>query len=143
MSLKELLLKIGQIAIHQKCCGFSAAGTSLYELNPMTINEYPFVFTSPTGNHRVYENYTEYDISIYWVDRLLQDYSNDVDVFSNSIEQIKNLVNWIRDIDDVVDVSSDYTIRNFAETEKMNDRTAGAYANIRVTVANNTICAED
>lgn len=134
MTLKELVTAIGKLAMRQKLVNFYAAGTSLYQLNPLSVDSYPVLFLAPTGNHQVNENLTTYEITLTYADRLLEDSSNDIDIYSSSIENLKNIVNGIRDIIGVVDVQFSYTIRNFADTEKMNDRLAGSYATIRVVV---------
>lgn len=143
MTLKKLLNIIGEMAISQKCCHYSACGTSIAQLNPIPIDSYPVLFTSPTGNHRVQENTTTYEITLYWIDRLLEDNTNDIDIFSNSIEQLKNIIIGIRDLVEVVDVDFNYIIRNFTNTEAMDDRVAGAYATIQITVINDTLCYID
>lgn len=143
MNLKTLLTEIGEMGKAQKLINFSAAGTSLDQINPMAIDWYPMLFSSPTGNHTVLENTTTYEITLYYLDRLLPDYSNDIDIFSSAIENLKNLVNGIRLIPGVVEVMNNYSIRNFASTEKMNDSLAGAYAVIRVKVENNTVCFDE
>lgn len=140
MTLKQLIKEIGDMAIKQKLINYSAAGTSIAQLNPMSIDWYPVLFQAPTGNHQVRENTTIYQITLYYIDRLLEDYSNDIDIFSTGIEQLKNLVNGIKFIDGVVDVRTDYIIRNFADTEKMNDMVCGAYMTISIEVVNDTIC---
>ena len=117
MTLKQLIKEIGDMAIRQKLINYSAAGTSIVQLNPMSIDWYPVLFQAPTGNHQVRENTTIYQITLYYIDRLLEDYSNDIDIFSTGIEQLKNLVNGIRFIDGVIDVRTDYIIRNFADTD--------------------------
>lgn len=143
MTLKTLLTEIGEMGKEQKLINFSAAGTSLDQINGMTIDWYPMLFSSPTGNHSVLDNTTIYEITLYYLDRLLPDYSNDIDIFSSAIENLKNLVNGIRTIPGVVEVYNNYNIRNFANTEKMNDSLAGAYAVIRVKVANDTVCFDE
>ena len=143
MNLKTLLNEIGEMGKAQKLINFSAAGTSLDQLNPMAIDWYPMLFSSPTGNHTVLENTTTYEITLYYLDRLLPDYSNDIDIFSSAIENLKNLVNGIRLIPGVVEVMNNYSIRNFASTEKMNDSLAGAYAVIRVKVENKAVCFDE
>ena len=143
MNLKTLLTEIGEMGKAQKLINFSAAGTSLDQLNPMAIDWYPMLFSSPTGNHTVLENTTTYEITLYYLDRLLPDYSNDIDIFSSAIENLKNLVNGIRLIPGVVEVMNNYSIRNFASTEKMNDSLAGAYAVIRVKVENKAVCFDE
>lgn len=143
MNLKNLLTEIGEMGKAQKLINFSAAGTSLDQINGMAIDWYPMLFSSPTGNHTVLENTTTYEITLYYLDRLLPDYSNDIDIFSSAIENLKNLVNGIRLIPGVVEVMNNYSIRNFASTEKMNDSLAGAYAVIRVKVENKAVCFDE
>lgn len=140
MTLKTLIDAIGNMGMMQKLIKFSAAGTSLAQINPMTIKSYPLLFSSPTGTHQIREDVKIFSLTIYYCDRLLEDYSNDIDILSSSIENLQNIINGIKNIPGVVDVESVYPIRNFANTEKMNDSLAGAYAEVRITVPNNTIC---
>lgn len=136
MTLKELVTAIGKLAMRQKLVNFYAAGTSLYQLNPLSVDSYPVLFLAPTGNHQVNENLTTYGITIYYIDRLLENSANDIDIYSSAIENLKNIINGIREMIGVVDVQFNYTIRNFADVEKMDDRLAGAYADIRIVVDN-------
>ena len=97
----------------------------------------------PRGNTYGTENTTRYALTLYYIDRLLTDYSNDIDIYSSTLEGLKNLVNGIKQIPGVVDVEDGYQIRNFAATEKMNDSLAGAYATLFITVVNDTVCFVD
>lgn len=143
MNLRILLKNIGELAEAQKLVNFSAAGTSLDQINGKEIEWYPLLFSSPTGAHTVMQNTTRYELTLYYIDRLLTDYSNDIDVFSSSIENLKNIINGIKDIPGVVEIEDMYVIRNFTNTEKMNDSLAGAYATIRVKVVNDTVCLDE
>lgn len=142
MTLKTLLNRIGKVAIGEKLVHYFLAGTSLYQLNPQSVAEYPALVLIPTGNHRVELDTTTFEITIYDLDRLLEDFSNSIDIYSSTVEELKNLVLKIREIDGVVDVSDGYTIRNFAAVEGMDDRLYGSYAVIRITVVN-VRCPED
>lgn len=139
MTLKTLCKELGEMAKAQKLVGFSAAGSSLAEINPLEIDWYPLVFIIPSGSHQVLENTTRFSLAIYYIDRLLEDNSNSIDIFSSSVENLKNILNGAKSIPGVVDVESIYTIRNFMP-EKLNDRLAGAYAEVRITVENDSIC---
>lgn len=143
MTLKTLLTLIGEMGYNQHLINYSAAGTSLDQINGMEVEWYPMLFTSPTGIHRVQENTITYDITLYYLDRLLADYSNDIDIFSSSISNLINLINGIKNIPGVMEVNDGYEIRNFTNTEKMNDSLAGAYAQIRVTVALDDLCVDE
>lgn len=143
MTLKQLLKAIGEMGYAQRLINYSIAGTSLDQVNGMEITWYPLLFSSPTGTHQVMENTTTFDITLYYIDRLLTDYSNDIDIFSSAIENLKNLINGIKDIPGVLEVMDSYTIRNFTNTEKMNDSLAGAYAQIKIKVANDDLCLDE
>ena len=140
MSLKQLIDEIAKLAIDQKCINYSAAGTSIYQLNPKAINEYPVLFMSPTGNHLVMNNYTTFEITLYYLDRLTEDSINDIVIYSASIEQLKNIVRGIELLDGVLKVVDGYTITNFADTESFDDRLCGAYTTIQITVVNTDTC---
>lgn len=140
MNLKTLLKEIGEMGYRQRLVNYSAAGTSLDQINGAEIEWYPLLFQSPTGSHTVLQNTTTYEITLYYIDRLLTDFSNDIDIFSSAIENLKNIINGIKDIPGVVEVMDNYQIRNFTNTEKMNDSLAGAYAVIRIKVINDIIC---
>ena len=140
MNLKNLIDEIAKLAIYQKCINYSAAGTSIYQLNPKAVKEYPVLFQSPTGQHLVTTNYTTYVITLYYLDRLTEDGINDIDIYSAGVENLKNLVRGIEGIEGVVKVENDYRITNFADTESFDDRLAGAYCTIEVVTLNNEIC---
>lgn len=140
MTLENLLYNIGNTAIKNKVINYAAAGSSIFELNAETIVDYPLLFASPTGNHEVRVNTTDYEITLYYIDRLLRDSANDIQIFSTGVEQLKLIMRMIENIDGVVEVAETYSISNFAETEKMNDSVAGAFATVTITVLNVSEC---
>lgn len=141
MNLLELCRALGEMAIAQMLVKYSAAGASLGEINPLNVEWYPLFYIIPSGTHTVMENTTRFDLTLYYIDRLLEDNSNTIDIFSSSIDNLKNIIVGAKSIPGVVDVESTYTIRNFMP-EKLNDRLAGAYANVRIVVANNNCFVE-
>ena len=143
MTLKSLLEKIADLAIKEKCVNSSAAGTSLYQINPKKVESYPLLFSSPTGEHLVTDNYTTYTITLYYFDRLTEDSINDIDIYSASIEELKNLILKIGSLEGVFKVNDGYRITNFADTESFDDRLAGSYCTIEIVTVNNFICAVD
>lgn len=143
MTLKNLLNSIADLAINEKIIQYSVAGTSLYQLNPKQIDAYPVLFQSPTGEHLVTENYTTYTITLYYFDRLTEDSINDIDIYSASIEELKNLILKIGSLEGVFKVNEGYRITNFADTESFDDRLAGSYCTIEIVTVNNFICAVD
>ena len=142
MNLFELCKELGELAKSRELVNYSAAGSSLGEINPLELDWYPLFFIIPSGTHTVYENTTRFDLTLYYVARLLEDNSNTIDIFSSSVENLKNIITGAKSLDGIVSVEDTYTIRNFMP-EKLNDRVAGAYAQVRITVANDSICLED
>lgn len=142
MTLQTLLYNISEVAIAQKIIQYAAAGTDIYSINFNTIKDYPVLFTTPTGSQRVKENTTEYNLTLYYLERLLSDNSNDIDIISHGMEELKNLIKGIEGIVGVVGVAVEYDIIPFTETEAFNDRLAGDYVTIRIEVMNDNKCFE-
>ena len=140
MTLKNLCNAISQLAINEKIINFAAAGTSLYSLNPKNIENYPVLFSSPTGDHLVEENTTTYAITLFYFDRLSEGDDNDLDIYSAAIEQLKTLIRKIEKLEGVLKVQDGYSITNFADTETFDDRLAGAYAEVRIITNNLFLC---
>ena len=142
MNLKALCKELGEMAREQQLVNYSCAGASLGEINPMNVDWFPLFMIIPSGTHQVLENTTRYSLALYYVDRLLEDNSNTIDIFSSAIDNLKNIINGAKDIPGVVGVENIYTIRNFMP-EKLDDRLAGAYAEVRIEVVNSTVCYEE
>lgn len=144
MTLNSLLNSIGLIGINDKLVNWAGGGPSVYQAaNALTIKDYPFLFCSPTGTHRVEENWTTYNVTIFYVSRLLEDNSNEMDIQSTAVEVLKNIIKKIQNLEGVVAVSDEYTINVFVEYEKFTDRTTGAFAQIDISLLNDTTCAVD
>lgn len=142
MTLETLLYNIGELALKNNLVNAYFAGGSLYELNAETINEYPIIFLTPAGDHTVKENTTRFSLAIYYADRLWDDDRNETDICSAAIETLKNLMRQISYLDWVAYVQEEPSIRLFTETERMNDRVAGAFMQIWVEVLNASTCPE-
>lgn len=143
MTLERLLHQITSFAIKNKIINFSAAGMTLAELDMKKMKDYPILFTAPTGAHTARTNTTGYQLTIYYMDRLLRDGGNDINVLSTSVEALKNIINGIKTIEGVIAVSEEYDVINFADTQRLSDNVAGAYATIRIEVINDSNCYEE
>lgn len=142
MTLQALLNIIGSIGIEDKLINFAGAGGSIYDINDLTIRDYPILYVSPTGTHRVEENFTSYQLTIFYIDRLLEDNSNGTNIHSTGVEVLKNIIRKVATLDGVIGVSDEYTINLFTETERMKDRCNGAYATLEITVLNDYVCPD-
>lgn len=142
MTLETLLYNIGELALKNNLVNAYFAGGSLYELNAEIINEYPIIFLTPAGDHTVKENTTRFSLTIYYADRLWDDDRNETDICSAAIETLKNIMRQINYLDWVAYVQEEPVIRLFTETERMNDRVAGAYMQVWVETLNASTCPE-
>lgn len=143
MTLLKLLREISRMAINQQIINYAAGGSDIYALNSQTIKGYPVLFSSPTGNHNVQKNTTEFSITIYYLDRLLDSSENELDILSTAVEELKNIVRNIEQIPGVIGVADEYQITNFTEVEAMNDRVCGAFCTLNIICQNETTCAQD
>lgn len=140
MTIERLLYDISEIAIKNNLVNASYAGPSIYNVNGGTVRDYPYLFTSPTDDITVGDNTTVYGLTLYYVDRLLADSSNEVDIFSNGVETLKNIIRQLQYLDEIVEITDNPIIRLFTETQKMADACAGAYCRLEITVLNAVAC---
>lgn len=139
MSLELLLNIICDLAIKRNLVNYAAAGPSIYGLNADTIKDYPFIFASPTSNVVTRKNFTDYTLTLFYVDRLLADLTNETHIFSIANDTLVNLLRQLKQLDGIVDISEP-TVRLFTETERMSDRCAGGYTEVTITVLNDAEC---
>lgn len=142
MTLLNLCRELGELAISRKLVLFSGAGASLGELNPLEIDSYPVFYVIPAGTHTVSENTTKYSLVLYYIDRLLENNSNTIDIFSSAVENLRNIIIGAKDIPGVLDTEENYSVKLFMP-EKLNDRLCGAYAEVKIVVDNDTVCLEE
>lgn len=138
MTLELLLNIICDLGIKRNLVNYSAAGSSVYSLNTLTIDSYPVLFVSPTGSIVTRKNFTDYGLSLFFIERLLEDNANDTRTYSIANDTLVNLVRQLRQLTGIVEVSEP-SVRLFND-ERLNDRCCGAYAEITVTVLNDAEC---
>lgn len=139
MTLQELLDGIKVVCEQNPLVGFVKYGYDIYELNYITIKDYPVMYIMVSGQHTISRDVTAYNIMLFYLDRLLEDDANNMQIFSTAGEMLKNTINHLIDKYFVSDTAS---LQNFVETERMTDRLAGAYATLQITIANTSICGE-
>lgn len=140
ITLEQVEYIITELALKHNLVNSAFAGPSIYSLNADEIKEYPFIYVSPTGTHTLKENTTRFTFTIFAVDRLFEDSSNEDNIGSVSVETIRNLHLQLKKLEFITDIQDEIDVRLFTETEKMSDRCAGAYATIWLEVLNSTTC---
>lgn len=131
MSLKEVITKFLKIAQRQPNIGYASEG-DIYTLNTMKNTEYSVFFVTQQ-QHQQSEDTITYNLILYYVDRLVEDDANMLDIQSNGIILLGNIINTFINENDA-DISYDITYQPF--THKFSDACAGVYANVKIEVAN-------
>lgn len=139
MTLELLIQVLCEFGLKRNLVNYASSGPSIYALNPEDIKCYPLFFISPTERINVGKNTTEYGLTIYFADRLLDDSSNETQIFSVGAETLTNFIRQISELEGIVEVG-DPSIRLFTNSEKMQNRLAGAYTTVIITVLNEVGC---
>ena len=132
MSLKEVITKFLNIAKNQANINFVGEG-DIYSLNSLPNIDYSVFFVTQQ-QHRQSEDVISYNLILYYVDRLTETGDNTLDIQSNGVILLGNIINTFINENDA-DISYDITYQTFLH--KFADKCAGVYATISVDVANN------
>ena len=132
MSLKEVITKFLNIAKKQPNIGYTGEG-DIYTLNSLPNLEYSVFFVTQQ-QHNQSEDVISYNLILYYVDRLVEDDANMLDIQSNGIIMLGNIINTFINENDA-DINYDITYQPF--THKFADKCAGVYANVKIEVGNN------
>lgn len=131
MTLKELIEKIKTIARKQHNIGYVGEG-DIYTLNSIPNIDYSVIFITQQ-NHSITADLCEYNINLFYVDRLFGDDGNRLDIQSHGITVINNIINQLTSI---VDVDVDYPISFTTFTQRFVDECAGVFATLTITTDN-------
>ena len=144
MTYKSLAYKICDIAIHNTLLNYAIEGDAA-EINSLNIKDYPLFMVSGIGPHTDKGSIMTYTLVFYYFDRALNDFSNSTDAYSTGIETLKNIVRILKEDDDIIDISDEVSYRPFkaTDTKVLSDNCFGVYAQVEVTVVNNTTCPID
>ena len=130
MTLLETITKILEIAKRQKNVGYVGEG-DIYSLNNLPNIDYSVIFVTQS-NHSQTTDLMQYHLTVYYVDRLMNDDSNRLQIQSHGISVLKNLFNVISEELDIVISDVNYT----TFTHRFKDNCSGVFANITITTDN-------
>lgn len=137
MTLKELIEKIKTIARKQHNIGYVGEG-DIYTLNSIPNIDYSVIFITQQ-NHSITADLCEFNINLFYVDRLMNDKSNRLDIHSHGISIINNIINQLAS---TIDVDVEYPVSFTTFTQRFSDECAGVFATIKITTDNELgLCA--
>lgn len=109
----------------------------IYRLNALPDAKYGVVSWTQL-DHTVGESFNTFSFSLLYCDRLMHDNSNEVEIHSQAVQTLENIIRALSDIG--VDISVEYSFQPFRE--KFIDECAGAFARVSFQVPAASVCAE-
>lgn len=131
MNYKRLLENLVYIAGNHKLVNSCEEGANIYKVNYMDI-VYPLVFITPQP-HILNTPLAQYNFVIYYIDRLLDDKSNRVDIHNSAIKTINDI---IFEVDELEVTESLKPINITVFSEKFADECAGGFIEISIETEN-------
>ena len=144
MNYAKLIQKILDTAIHQS--GVSTAiDEDIYQINSMQAVKYPVFVCAPTEPQVERENYYEFHLTLYYVDREQasnNEYNNPETtlIHSAGIQIIGNIIKKLRSMDEIINIDEEISYTLWSDTEIFADKTNGVYTTIKVLVAKDSNC---
>ena len=137
MTLIEIVKAFENIAKKQPNINYVGNG-DIYSLNSLPNIDYSVFFITQT-EHQQSENTIKYNLILYYVDRLLKDGDNTLNVQSTGILQLQNIINIFNQLNDEVEI--DYDINYTTFTHRFTDDCAGVFCSVSITAdADTGIC---
>ena len=91
MTLCEICQAMQEIAMEQPNINYTGVG-DIYDLNDTPNLKYG-VFFITQSSHIIGEDTTQFQLTLYYVDRLFQDKSNTLEIQSTGIQLLNNIIN--------------------------------------------------
>lgn len=130
MTLKDIVNKIKEAAASLPGVNSAEEGNIYDLMNGNRQVKYASVVITQ-GTHRYGDNQMLYSFNIFYIDRLVDDLeSNRLDVQSQGIEVLRNIINQVCDEDEIDRTEAMIEVW----TERFQDLTAGAYAQVTFQV---------
>lgn len=139
MTLFEICRAIEDIAISKPNINHVGNG-DIYDLNSKPNLKYGVFYITQT-NHIISEDTTQFQLTLYYIDRLFQDNSNTLEIHSTGIQMLTNIINTFNY--KYPDVNVEYDVNCTTFIHKFSDYCAGVFAGVTITVDNEIgICDE-
>lgn len=138
MTLKQVIKAFEVIASHQPSVNMIVQN-DIFRLNACSDARYGvFGWTQGTHSGGVESNMISYNFSFFYVDRLTEDKSNQIDVQSAGIETLDNIIREMDARGLFADAS--YTMQTF--NQRFLDECAGVFCNVTISAPVASLCSE-
>lgn len=140
MTLMEVVNSFLGIAQRTPNINYVGQG-DIYALNTLPNIDYGVFYITQTS-HQQTENTIKYNLTLFYVDRLKSDGSNKLQIQSNGITTLGNIINLFMEYNDECELEGSIQYTTFVQ--RFTDECAGVYCNIGVVADNNLgICGFD
>lgn len=137
MTLLETIRTIETVALQQAAV-HTVVENDVFKLNSMPDVKYGvFAFTQSQHTSTTDGGFTTYGFSLFYIDRLNEDRSNQIQIQSTGERTLRNILLILAD--EGIE-SSQYTIQPF--NQRFADECAGVYCDVQLTVSNDGTCPD-
>lgn len=139
MTLLETIRTIENVASQQPAVNMIVRN-DIFRLNAVPDARYG-VFGWLQNSHRAStsDNRITYSFTFFYVDRLTEDKSNQMEIQSVGIQTLDNIIRTLDDL--LLPVEEGYTFQVF--NQRFMDECAGVFSNVNIVVPVTEICPED
>lgn len=143
----QLIYRIIQYGNSQDIIRTSGEG-DIYKINDIPDIEYSIFWVSSTQGHIEHENYTAYNLTLYYIDRQLIETDSKFNddnamIITAGMNILSNIIKMIKNDNDVYSVNNDIAYNSFTASDGVfNDKCAGVYCNITVNIPNTSLCVQ-
>ena len=139
MTLQQVIQAFEMVASQQPSVNMIVQN-DIFRLNSKSDARYG-VFGRTQGQHSTSADSSmfTYSFVFFYVDRLKNDRSNEIEVQSVGIQTLDNILRKLEDLD--IFVSSSYSFQTF--NQRFLDECAGVFCNVSLQVPVTSMCSED
>ena len=139
MTLVELIKTMEVVASHQPSIKM-VVENDIFRLNNKSDAKYGvFAFVQGQHSSSIDSSVISYTFTLFYVDRLKNDRSNQIEIQSVGIQTLDNI---IRQLDDLgIFAEQSYTFQVF--NQRFLDECAGVFCNVTLTCPVGSLCSED
>lgn len=131
MTLYDIVTGFKNIAKKQPNINYVNDG-DIYSLNSLPNIDYGVFFVTQS-NHTQNEDTVSYTLTLYYIDRLNSDGSNTLQIQSNAMMALNNIINVFNA---QYDVEIEYNIQYTTFVHRFQDDCAGVFANVTIITGN-------
>lgn len=131
MTLKETINTVNAVAAKQPNINTIVVSGNVFDLNQDNVTVKYSAFCLQQTNHTQTGDFIDYHFNMFYVDRLTTDRKNKIEVQSNAITNLQNIIRGLQQLDVIDTYDEEITYTTF--TERFGAECAGAYCNLTIS----------